>query len=151
MNLPPAGVTNRTPGAVLDAATIRTYFNLVQVGNSPCPQCSAPLDTSVRVCTEHDPADGICEACDHRYGAKISHRRPNRISDVGGYFANWLLTNFEFVAFLVAHEVNPVAPTPEDQRIWMDYDEEILSVDPFEARFTFTVDDDSLTLTVETA
>lgn len=147
--LPPAGVADRTPEAVLDTAQIWTFFNLVKTANGLCPRCSAPLDTTVGVCTDHDATDGICEACDHRYAVKIGHRCPNCVFDMGGYFADWLLSNFEFVAFLVAHEVNPLAPITEDKRIWMDYDEEVLSVEPFEARFTFTVDDDSLTLTVD--
>ena len=31
----------------------------------------------------------------------------------------------------------------------MNYDEEVRSVDPFEARFTFTAGDEALTLTVD--
>jgi len=105
-------------------------------------------DTSVRVCTDYDAADGTCATCDQRYGAKINHRCPNCIFDVEGYIADRLLSNFEFVAFLVAHEVNPLAPNPEDERIWTDSNEEPLG-QPVRGRFTFNIDDGTLILIVE--
>lgn len=41
------------------------------------------------------------------------------------------------------------SPTPRDKRIQVDDDEDVLSVEPFEARFTVTIDDDVPSLTVD--
>ncbi|WP_137285454.1 winged helix-turn-helix domain-containing protein [Halorussus salinisoli] len=148
-NLPPAGVTDRTPEAVVEAATIWNHLLLLKPANGLCPRCSASLESSVSICSNHDTTDGLCDECSYRHGIKIEHCCPKCIFTAGGFFADFLLTNFDFVAFLVAQDINPVSPTPEDQRVWTDYDEDVLSVEPFEARFTFTIDDDALTLTVD--
>lgn len=148
-NLPPTGVTGRPPETVLETATLWTHLRLLKPANGLCPHCSAALDTSVSVCTDHDVTDGLCDECAYRHGVRIEHRCTKCIFAANGFFVDWLLTDFELVTFLVAHDVNPVSPNPEDRRIWTDYDEEVLSVEPFEARFTFTIGDDALTLTVD--
>lgn len=59
----------------------------------------------------------------------------------------------ELLAFLTAHGLNPVAPTQLSQ-VWHvleDYDEVVHSTEPFEAQFTFTIDGEALTLTVNDA
>jgi hypothetical protein len=62
-----------------------------------------------------------------------------------------LTASTEFLAFVTSHGINPLAPSSLD--IWGaaigDYEENVLSTDPFEARFTFSIDDDLLTLTVD--
>lgn len=62
-----------------------------------------------------------------------------------------LFANTDLLALMTAHGLNPVSPSSE-LSFWEltgTYEEEIRSVDPFEARFTFTIDDDALTLTVD--
>jgi hypothetical protein len=53
--------------------------------------------------------------------------------------------------FLTDHGLNPVAP--ESPRlvnaVHEDYEEDLLSEDPFRARFVFTADDERLVLTVD--
>lgn len=149
LRLPPAGIQERDPEAVVAAAAIWTHLTFLTSANELCPRCSASLETSVRVCDEHDTSDGLCDVCGYRQGVCIVHACVNCTFNTVGEFALRLLTNFDFVAFLVAHEVNPVSPVPENWKIWKDYDEDIISVDPFKARFTFSIGDDSITLTVD--
>lgn len=79
-------------------------------------------------------------------------RCTNCIFSQQGAFAVALLANADLLAFLTTHGINPVTPSAPSAEIFaatvMEYDEEILATDPFEGRFTFTIDDDTLTLTV---
>jgi hypothetical protein len=62
-----------------------------------------------------------------------------------------LLDETELLAFLASHGINPLAPDNINQVLGtlVNYDEEIVSTDPFEADFTFVVGDDALTLTLD--
>jgi hypothetical protein len=61
-----------------------------------------------------------------------------------------LLGNPDFRAFLIEHDIDPMSPTP--RRFFAataNYEEEVLGTEPFEARFTFSIEDDALTLSVD--
>ncbi|MDY6764216.1 MAG: hypothetical protein SV377_00765 [Halobacteria archaeon] len=67
-----------------------------------------------------------------------------------GLFSYRLFCDRAMLDFITDHGLNPVAPT-SPEAFWgyfTPYNEEITSTDPFEARFTFTIDGDSITLTV---
>jgi hypothetical protein len=53
------------------------------------------------------------------------------------------------LSFLTSHGVNPLPPTPEFYEVVANYEEEILSADSLEMRFTFTMGEDSIRLTVD--
>ena len=114
-----------------------------------CPRCSASITENVEVCAEHDASDGVCTACTNRYAVSVVFRCPNCIYERGGMFGVTLLTNTDLLAFLTAHGINPITPSSHSAiGAALDYDEEILSEEPFEAQFTFTQGGDSLRLTV---
>lgn len=73
----------------------------------------------------------------------------NCISTYRGAFVLRLGATTDFLAFLTTHGINPFSPTPDFRRVAIDYEEDLLSVDPFRANFTFTIDDDARTLTVD--
>lgn len=74
----------------------------------------------------------------------------NCVFDQGGAFALVLLADTDLLAFLTAHGINPVSSTSHRfATAIMDYEEEILGTEPFEARFTFADDDDTIALTVD--
>jgi hypothetical protein len=57
-----------------------------------------------------------------------------------------LMATTELLAFVTGHGYNPLT----EEWVWgWEYEEEVLSTDPFEGRFTFTIDGDALTLTVD--
>ncbi len=46
--------------------------------------------------------------------------------------------------------MNPISPSPErGGSVVLDYDETVVSTDPFEGRFRFSLDGESITLTVD--
>jgi hypothetical protein len=62
-----------------------------------------------------------------------------------------LLANTELLAFLTTRGINPFAPESLNRtsQAIAQYDEEVVSTEPFEARLTFTADGDSITLTLD--
>lgn len=146
LDLPPAGVTDRTPTEVLHTARFWTTNEALALAREICPRCSAPVDHSLDVCPDHEPADGHCEECGQRFSVVLHHNCTNCIYGVASPIATYLLDTTELMAFLIDNEIDPLA-LPGFHLAALS--ETILSTDPFEARFTFTVGDDSITLTVD--
>jgi hypothetical protein len=151
MSLPPAGLQGRTAAETLGAAWAWSYLEFVARGSGLCPRCSAPVEQSVVVCENHEDTDGACDNCGRNYGVHFQTSCTNCINDWQGIVPGLLLGNTELQAFLTVHGINLVAPDTVDRAIRTlgNYEEEVVTTDPFEARFTFTVDDDALTLTVD--
>jgi hypothetical protein len=57
----------------------------------------------------------------------------------------------ELLSFLTDHGGNPLIPDTFDvgPGAVANYEEDVRSLDPFEAAFTFTIDGDSITLTID--
>lgn len=146
-SLPPAGLQGREATDVLQAAEVWGTLEALATAEGICPRCSASLQSSVDVCGRHDAGNGLCEQCGFQWKVAIEVTCANCPYTVYGPFHISLGTNTELIAFGSAHGYNPLAPT--DVTAAMDVDHEVLSTDPFEARFTYSVDGDSITLTVD--
>lgn len=149
--LPPAGLAGRDRDEVLAAAWTWGRVGLLADSLGVCSRCAAPLEQSVTVCEDHEPDGGYCDRCERRYAARFEVDCPNCHYRVGGIASPALLARTEMLAFLTAHGVNPLAPESLDAALGTlgNYEEEIRSVDPFEGAFTYTIDGDALTLTVD--
>lgn len=148
--LPPAGVNNRKPREVLEAALTWFLFEIEATAAGLCPRCSAPTEKDLTVCADHSYGDGMCERCDRRYAVVLMSQCMNCIHQMEFVFGLYLFTVPAVRAFLIDRGLDPVAPSFE--RFFMrigSYGEEVLSTDPFEAEFTFTVDDDAITVAVD--
>lgn len=148
---PPAGVDGRTASAVLEAAWTWKHVDVLADSSGVCSRCSAALDTSVAVCPDHDAGDGYCEHCGRRYAVRFDIGCTNCNYDVHSIAPGCLLSNTELLAFFTTHGINPLAPDSLDGAMdaLANYEEEVVSTDPFEARFTFTAGGDAITLTVD--
>ena len=149
--LPPAGVRGRSPQEMLEAAWTWRHADFLTDSAGVCSRCSAKLETSVDVCETHDAGTGVCDECERRYALRFDLYCPNCNYDPKSIAPGVLLSNTELLAFLTAHGINPFAPDSLNRasRALAEYDEEVVSTDPFEARITFTVDEDSITLTLD--
>jgi hypothetical protein len=148
--LPPAGVRGRTPQEMLRAAVTLGNLEFTAATSGICPRCSAPFEQSLTVCETHDADDGLCEDCGRRHATLVQNHCTNCTFGYGGTLLLVLLDEMPFVAFLVEHDVNPVAPPPDRYlALEMSYEEELQSVDPFEAQFSLTLEDDVLTVVVD--
>lgn len=146
MGLPSAGVQGRSPDELLNAASVWAHLNLLAAANGVCPLCSATLDSQPVVCADHDTSSGLCPDCDRRHLVQVTRRCTNCLYRSVGPFVSHLFGNLELRLFIGEHGIDPIV----DGLDWgWEYEEAVSRADPFEARFTFTVDGDSITLTVD--
>lgn len=150
VHLPPAGIQNRSPNELTRAALTWGNLELLSVSRGVCPRCSAQVDESISVCETHGSTGGICEDCGRRRAVQVRYRCPVCKFDEGGEFWLALWANTEFLSYLTDHGINPISPSPgQFSTIVSSFEEEVRSVTPFEARFSYTIDGESLTLTVD--
>jgi hypothetical protein len=146
LDLPPAGVQGRSAEEILGTAFTWSYAEWLVAANDVCPRCAAPMDRSVTVCERHDTDASLCARCGRRQAAAFRVECENCNVTHASIVSMHLAASTELLAFLTARGVNPLA----DPWDWgWEYDEEIRSMEPFEGQFTFTVDGDSITLTVD--
>jgi DNA-binding transcriptional ArsR family regulator len=150
LNLPPAGLQDRTPSGILQSALSWHVTEALLSADGTCPRCSARMDAHVTLCEDHDHAGGTCTDCENRYAAQHSAHCTNCVYSRRVFFGASLLSNTALQAFLTEHDRNLVAPEFDRYAsVMMDYEERILGTDPFEATFTFTADGDAITVTVD--
>lgn len=145
--LPPAGVQRRTATEVVHAAELWVFTNMWAAAKGICPRCSATVEHSVVVCETHDATDGRCDECGIRFEANVRITCTNCLFDESIYIPAYLVVHIELRGFMIEHGIDPASPEGFDFPLAA-VDEMVLSHDPFEARYTFTADDDTLALTV---
>jgi hypothetical protein len=145
LHLPPAGIAGRDAQTVLESAFTWSYAEWLVAAKGVCPRCSARVDHTLLVCEEH--ADGeVCDACGRRKAVGFRSACKNCDTTLESVLSMHLAASPEVLAFLTTHGVDPLT----DSWDWgWDYEEGVVSTDPFEGRFRFTVDGDELTLTVD--
>lgn len=149
--LPSAGFQGRSPGEVLDTTLAWTYAQHVLVANDVCSRCSGTIEHSVDVCSDHQPDGTICDQCHTRFAVKYVSRCTNCNYEKRGGFSHHLLGDSRVRAFFEAREIDPLAPAYNGLSPIYDYEEEVLSTDPFEVRVTFSVGGDELVVLVDDA
>lgn len=150
--LPPAGVQDRSLEEAWRTAWIWANLEFISMSAGVCPRCCGSPGYEVVVCDTH-PEDGFCEDCGSRFAVIGLATCETCKYEVGGQFSLFLMDSCELLAFLTSNGRNPVSPDeetpPKLTTVHGEYAEEVLSTEPFEARFTFTIADDALTLTVD--
>jgi ribosomal protein S27AE len=149
--LPPAGLQGRTPDEVFRTAATWGVLQLMAVASGVCPRCSASLAESVSVCEAHDSADEHCDQCGNRHAIQVEFGCTNCLYEGTAACAVALVADVDVLTFLAEHGINPVSPSAPAayHDALMDYDEELRSVEPFEARLTLTLAADALVVTVD--
>lgn len=150
-DLPPAGIQGRSDSEALRAGT--TWANLYHLATRAgiCSRCSAQTDVSIQVCDRHDRGSEACDVCGNRYAVIHTTACTNCNFERRTQFARLLLADTDLLYFITGHGINPIAPdSPMALMAVLDgYEEEVVSTDPFMGRFTFRIDDDAITLTVD--
>lgn len=145
--LPPAAIEGRTVAEMHDASKTWTALTVHAAGRRICPRCSGKVDRSVEVCESHDASEGTCDRCGRRFGAMVSATCTNCVFDIRMGVAAYLGTTTEVMRHLIDHGIDPIAPG--EFHPYAAVEETIVSHRPFEARYAFSVDDETLTLTVD--
>jgi hypothetical protein len=148
---PPAGMEGRRPVEIFRAAYVWTNLELLAVTNGLCPRCAATVETELSVCENHNPDETPCSLCGTNFAVRLTSACTNCIYSTGCAAAWGALPSPELLTFLFDHDINPLAPVSAHRMdlVLNEYDETIESTDPFRATLEFTVDDDSLRLTVD--
>jgi hypothetical protein len=145
--LPPAGVENRTAGEMRQVAEIWTATSMQAISRGVCPRCSGAIDHAIHACEAHEVSERTCDQCGRRFGAMASASCTNCVFDMEAPVAGHLAVHPEVMALMIEHGIDPIAP--EGIFPYAAVDETMLSTEPFEARYTYTIDDDVLSLTVD--
>lgn len=146
--LPPAGVHRRTATEVLHAAELWVVTEMRTAARGVCPRCSAKVAHSMSVCEDHDASDGRCNECGLRFEATVSLACTNCLFGARVGIPAYLGVHIELMGFMIEHGIDPVSPEGFDFPI-VAGDETILSRDPFEARYTFAAEGETLALCVD--
>lgn len=145
LSLPPAGVRDRAIDEIVRTASTWCHLELIAWSSDICPRCSAILTNSVDICEDHDPTDVSCRECGNVHAIHIEGRCTNCFHEMSGIFGNYLMGTPELLAFVAEQGLDPIS---EGIKWGTKWGEEILSRDPFEARFTTDVGDERVSITV---
>lgn len=146
VSIPPAGVHDRTPTEILEAAGIWTIADVQAIVRGVCPRCAAAVERSAHVCDDHTTADDFCNRCNHQFGVSVTVRCKNCIFRTRSPYPTHALGHIDLVAFMASHGIDPFASNAFHLS---SCEEELLSSDPLKVQYTFRADDDTLTLTVD--
>lgn len=148
-SLPTAGFPGRSPLELQQAAAVWGHLEVLMAIVGVCPRCSARVEYSLRVCEEHDTTDERCDRCDNRHAVWLTLDCPNCIYDLRTAVGGMLVVETELQEFLAARGLNLLSPSSRYPGVVWDFEEEVLGTDPLRARYTFTVDRDAISLTID--
>ncbi|MFB6187139.1 MAG: winged helix-turn-helix domain-containing protein [Halobacteriaceae archaeon] len=147
MPLPPTGVENRSPLEIFRAAATLEHLNAIAATSNVCPYCAGHVTYEISdVCEDHDASVGLCDNCQHKNAVRIRFVCKNCIFEETYPMVMALLTVPELTVFVSEHGLNMTSKGVEWG--WI-YGEEIIATEPFKAKFTFTIDDDSISITID--
>lgn len=130
-----------------------TWGNLevLSLASGVCPRCAGTVEWETNVCGSHDAGDGLCPSCEGRYAVGVTATCTNCILLTGGDPVVALAANTDLLALLARNGHNPVDPAAihRVEAVHGEYEETVHATDPFRATYTFTLDGDSLALTVD--
>jgi hypothetical protein len=132
-----------------EAATTWGQLEFLTAVSDVCPKCSARVEYSLDVCTDHDATEGLCNRCENRYAVWLDLRCTNCIYTLRSSVGGLLVVTPELLEFLAGHGLTPFSPSERYPEVVWNHTEEVLSLEPFEARFTFDVDGESCSVTVD--
>ena len=141
--IPPAGLDGRSPHELLVASSLWSHLESIALANELCPRCGAVVDIAITVCEGHDRSEELCTTCDNRHAVQVERACENCEFARGGMAINILATKLELRQFVAEQGIDPIV---EGFKWGWDCEEEIHSIDPFRADFTFEVGEESITL-----
>lgn len=147
--MPPAGLRGRSAREVFAAAETWQMTQLFTTASKVCPRCAAPLEPEFSICETHDSSLENCTQCGRQHAVHIEVSCTNCIYQNGGVLAHLCLTNTEFLSFMTSNGVNPISPRSGFYEVLSTHQEELISTDPLEVRLTFTIENDTLSLTID--
>lgn len=150
LTLPPAGLDGRTPREILDTSLQLTHLEILALANGFCPRCSSRVEQTLIPCTVHDSASGVCDACNLRHAlpmyydctncTKVEERVPSGMH---------ITASPEFQAYASMEGISVPGRSWPDASFFLNYDEAVLSTDPFRAQLMYAGGENPISLTVD--
>jgi hypothetical protein len=134
--LPPAGLRDRDVDGILEATIVYSIHRFATMMDAVCPECGSAVETSLSVCRDHDPGEGVCEECESHFvgvitavctSCKFPWRSPS-YAPVSHHPA--------LIAFYYDHGIEHDPGTWAAIRRGLDWDETLLSTDPASLRIS---------------
>ncbi|MDY6764887.1 MAG: helix-turn-helix domain-containing protein [Halobacteria archaeon] len=145
---PASGLVDRTPEEIYHLGPIWGNFVHRLLSEGLCPSCAGNVEATVDVCSNH-PEEGVCETCGERYAGGVSYTCA--VCGYGEAMPLWgrALVHEEMFRFAYNRGVNLNRPSASDLKMTRDIEEEVLSTDPPRVRYSFTIEGDTLTMTID--
>lgn len=148
--VPPTVIKRRPVEAAFRAAITYSFHEFAAFHDDVCPHCSSSVETTVGVCSDHDPAtETLCPTCDRTHMAETWLVCSTCKRSMFPPVAVIVLDNPDVTAFHHAHGVKHRFATWETAVRSFDVREELLSENPLKMRFTIPAGDDELRLTFD--
>lgn len=149
-DLPPAGMVDCTPTEALEEAHQWALMDTLSMVSDSCSRCSSGFDWRVDVCEDHDGGTSCCDRCGYRHAVIHTAHCRNCTFDSRLPYGMVLIGATELQSFLTARGFNLLEEGYEEfSAVFKNYQEDIIDTDPLEAVFTFTLDGDEISLTVD--
>lgn len=146
--LPPAGLVDRSPDEIYYLNRVWMTYREGSAKAGVCPECAGPMPVDeIRICEDHDPDpnhDEVCEQCGSIFWGMVFHT-----CTVCKFYLQ-IPTLFyppshpAVIAFYYEHGVEFDLASHEDHGYLLDYEEELISEDPFRIRTTIPFDGDEI-------
>lgn len=142
---PPAGLHDRRPRGVLDAALTRFVSRSQQQSTGVCPDCAGPVESTTVVCPDHD-GSGICTTCGSRFAGQCTFRCRTCGTVRSGLAALQAVAEPAFIRFFLDHGLDFLDPTWREVVAALDIEERVHRIEPLEYEAVWVLDDTSLSM-----
>jgi len=140
---PPAGLRDRDPDTVLEAALSRLVSRSRDASAGVCPDCAGPVDRTAAICPDHDP-EGICEACGSRFAGLVTMNCETCRNTHAGVLALVGLSDPRIVSFFADHGIDPLDPSWAFATAFLGVEERVRGTDPLDYEAAWTLGDETL-------
>jgi hypothetical protein len=145
---PAAGLADRDPETVLEAALVRLVSRYTDMANGVCPDCAGPVERETAVCDAHDPA-GVCERCDARFAGVLTVRCETCGTTKAGLLALAALADPRLRRAFHDHGFDPLEPTWRFALAWLGATETVHDTHPVDYEAAWTLDDETVSVRLD--
>jgi hypothetical protein len=142
--IPPAGIEGRGPRELLAAAFVWLWYRDTMAASGMCPECSGDIDVEVLVCPDHEPGEGLCDACGSRFGAIADMTCEVCGDGLTSLMGATALADPRVLQYFFDHGFDLTTADPAAVRATVSYDEVVLDGDPPGYEFRWTFDGETL-------
>lgn len=147
-DLPAAGLRDRDPDEILNAAFQRVTAEARDIANGICTECAGPLETTATVCPDHEP-EGVCANCGARYVGLGTAQCRNCQHTASGALSLLGLADPRVRRYFNDHGHDPFDPGWEGAVDYFSVFERVHSTDPVDYEAIWNLDGETLSVRVD--